>query len=95
MNLQNRLELSVDDDVDRLLEWIIEMHFHSQVAFMYQIEVGTVATIRCDIKQGVPFRKFLSCDIVSFVLKHLSRSIGTEFRLQRFCRHLLTVNVQC
>ena len=50
INLQNRLEFSVDDDVDRLLERLIEMHLHSQVAFMYQIEMGTVTTIRCDIK---------------------------------------------
>ena len=96
------LEFSVDDDVCRLLEWLISTR-RLFLVLTHQIKMRSVARIGSQVesKEDVSSSKLLSNYVVSVILKHLTNSRKhitvtshqvtiTETRLWRFRRNLLS-----
>ena len=108
VDFQHGLEFGVDDEVHGGRQRITEMQLYSQVTLLYQMEAGTIALNRGQVKteEGVAVPEVAASQTVPLVLPNLAGR-GEETRvapdeevvfkigLERFGGYLSSVHVHC
>ena len=108
VDFQHGLEFGVGDDVHGGRQGVTDMQFYAQVTLLYQMEAGTIALIRGQVKteEGVAVPEVAASQTVPLVLPNLAgrgeqtrvapdEEVVFEIGLERFGGYLSSVHVHC
>ena len=103
---QHGLELSVGDDVHGGRQRVTEMDLDAQVALLNQMDAGTIARVRGQVKteEGVAVPEIAARQVFLLVLPHLTgrgklvhvasdEKVVVEIRMERFGGYVSSVHV--